>query len=49
MTARFLADNGLEYLIRSHEVKDDGYVVEHVSARLTLRNLACARRRAPAD
>jgi serine/threonine-protein phosphatase 5 len=34
VTARFLADNGLEYLIRSHEVKDDGYVVEHVSARL---------------
>ena len=29
VTARFLADNGLEYLIRSHEVKDDGYVVEH--------------------
>ena len=28
VTARFLADNGLELLIRSHEVKDAGYEVE---------------------
>jgi serine/threonine-protein phosphatase 5 len=29
VTARFLDDNGLGMLIRSHEVKDEGYVVEH--------------------
>jgi serine/threonine-protein phosphatase 5 len=29
VTARFLSDNGLDVLIRSHEVKDEGYVVEH--------------------
>jgi serine/threonine-protein phosphatase 5 len=29
ITAAFLAANGLDLLIRSHEVKDEGYVVEH--------------------
>jgi len=29
VTARFLDANGLEILVRSHEVKDEGYVVEH--------------------
>jgi serine/threonine-protein phosphatase 5 len=36
VTARFLADNSLEYLIRSHEVKDDGYVVEHAGKCITV-------------
>lgn len=29
MTARFLEYNGLDYVIRSHEVKADGYEVTH--------------------
>ncbi len=29
ITAAFLQLNGLQLLIRSHEVKDEGYVVEH--------------------
>ena len=36
VTARFLADNALEYLIRSHEVKDEGYVVEHAGKCVTV-------------
>lgn len=36
VTARFLEENGLEYLIRSHEVKDEGYVVEHAGKCITV-------------
>lgn len=36
ITAKFLNDNQLEYLIRSHEVKDDGYVVEHGGKCITV-------------
>lgn len=36
ITAAFLADNGLELLIRSHEVKDEGYVVEHAGKCITV-------------
>ena len=36
ITAAFLASNGLQLLIRSHEVKDDGYVVEHAGKCITI-------------
>jgi len=36
VTARFLDENKLEYLIRSHEVKDEGYVVEHAGRCITV-------------
>eukprot|EP01062_Namystynia_karyoxenos_P062714 TRINITY_DN55592_c0_g1_i1.p1 TRINITY_DN55592_c0_g1~~TRINITY_DN55592_c0_g1_i1.p1 ORF type:complete len:602 (+),score=210.25 TRINITY_DN55592_c0_g1_i1:105-1910(+) len=36
VTKRFLADNDLEYVIRSHEVKDEGYVVEHDGKCITV-------------
>ena len=29
VTENFLKTNGLSYMIRSHEVKDEGYLVEH--------------------
>ena len=29
MTKRFLEDNGLQLLVRSHEVKEEGYEVAH--------------------
>lgn len=29
ITRRFLESNGLQLLVRSHEVRDDGYLVEH--------------------
>ena len=29
VTAAFLDSNGLQMLIRSHEVKEEGYLVEH--------------------
>lgn len=32
MTKRFLEDNGLQLLVRSHEVKDEGYEVAHGEA-----------------
>mmetsp|Transcript_40567 Transcript_40567/g.53400 ORF Transcript_40567/g.53400 Transcript_40567/m.53400 type:complete len:505 (+) Transcript_40567:275-1789(+) len=36
VTARFLEDNGLELLVRSHEVKDDGYEVAHNGKCVTI-------------
>mmetsp|Transcript_21885 Transcript_21885/g.70470 ORF Transcript_21885/g.70470 Transcript_21885/m.70470 type:complete len:507 (+) Transcript_21885:76-1596(+) len=36
VTAAFLRENGLELLIRSHEVKDEGYVVEHGGKCITV-------------
>ena len=36
ITAAFLAANGLELLIRSHEVKEEGYVVEHAGKCVTV-------------
>lgn len=36
ITAAFLAHNNLELLIRSHEVKDEGYVVEHNGKCITV-------------
>lgn len=36
ITAAFLDLNGLEILIRSHEVKDEGYVVEHAGRCITV-------------
>lgn len=28
MSAKFLDENGLKYLVRSHEVKNDGYAYQ---------------------
>jgi len=36
VTARFLADNNLELVIRSHEVKDKGYLYEHDGKLITV-------------
>eukprot|EP01063_Lacrimia_lanifica_P023199 TRINITY_DN30686_c0_g1_i1.p2 TRINITY_DN30686_c0_g1~~TRINITY_DN30686_c0_g1_i1.p2 ORF type:complete len:489 (+),score=235.10 TRINITY_DN30686_c0_g1_i1:44-1510(+) len=36
VTEEFLNTNGLEYMIRSHEVKDEGYVVEHDGKCITV-------------
>ncbi|KAJ9453315.1 Serine/threonine-protein phosphatase 5 [Diplonema papillatum] len=36
VTREFLATNGLEYIVRSHEVKDEGYVVEHGGKCITV-------------
>lgn len=36
VTAKFLADNNLELLIRSHEVKDNGYEVMHDGKCITV-------------
>lgn len=36
ITAAFLEQNGLSLLIRSHEVKDEGYVVEHGGKCITV-------------
>jgi diadenosine tetraphosphatase ApaH/serine/threonine PP2A family protein phosphatase len=36
ITERFLAANGLELLIRSHECKDEGYEVEHGGKTITV-------------
>ena len=36
VTERFLAANGLELLIRSHECKDVGYEVEHGGKTITV-------------
>mmetsp|Transcript_16274 Transcript_16274/g.23974 ORF Transcript_16274/g.23974 Transcript_16274/m.23974 type:complete len:506 (-) Transcript_16274:38-1555(-) len=36
ITAAFLESNGLELLVRSHEVKDDGYLVEHGGKTITI-------------
>ena len=36
VTAEFLDDNGLELLVRSHEVKEEGYLVEHDGRCITI-------------
>eukprot|EP01064_Diplonema_japonicum_P010779 TRINITY_DN1800_c1_g1_i1.p1 TRINITY_DN1800_c1_g1~~TRINITY_DN1800_c1_g1_i1.p1 ORF type:complete len:480 (+),score=96.27 TRINITY_DN1800_c1_g1_i1:82-1521(+) len=36
VTENFLKTNGLDYMIRSHEVKDEGYVVEHGGKCITV-------------
>mmetsp|Transcript_7904 Transcript_7904/g.13991 ORF Transcript_7904/g.13991 Transcript_7904/m.13991 type:complete len:522 (-) Transcript_7904:195-1760(-) len=36
ITAAFLKDNDLDLLIRSHEVKDEGYLVEHDGKLITV-------------
>eukprot|EP00937_MAST-01D_sp_MAST-1D-sp2_P002623 g2623.t1 len=36
VTKAFLEDNGLELLVRSHEVKDEGYLVEHDGKCITI-------------
>jgi len=36
VTQRFLKDNGLELVIRSHEVKEEGYLVEHDGKLITI-------------
>ena len=35
-THKFLEDNNLKYVVRSHEVKDDGYVEEHDGKCITI-------------
>ena len=36
VTAAFLENNGLDLLVRSHEVKDEGYLVEHDGKCITI-------------
>ncbi|KAK9663912.1 hypothetical protein RND81_14G005800, partial [Saponaria officinalis] len=36
VTKRFLEDNGLELIVRSHEVKDEGYEIEHDGKLVTV-------------
>ena len=36
VTKRFLDDNGLDMLVRSHEVRDEGYLVEHGGLLVTV-------------
>ncbi|XP_053623522.2 serine/threonine-protein phosphatase 5-like [Plodia interpunctella] len=36
VTSNFLARNGLDYIIRSHEVKNDGYEVAHDGKCITV-------------
>jgi serine/threonine-protein phosphatase 5 len=36
ITKRFLEDNGLDLLVRSHEVRDEGYLVEHDGKLITV-------------
>ena len=36
ISRRFLDDNNLKYIIRSHEVKDEGYLVEHDGQTITV-------------
>jgi serine/threonine-protein phosphatase 5 len=36
VTAQFLADNGLEMVVRSHEVRDEGFLVEHDGKLVTI-------------
>ena len=39
ITSAFLQKNGLNLLVRSHEVKDEGYVVEHGGSTITGTNI----------
>lgn len=36
ITKKFLSDNDLELLVRSHEMKDEGYEVEHDGQLITI-------------
>eukprot|EP01117_Protostelium_nocturnum_P005144 TRINITY_DN1868_c0_g1_i3.p1 TRINITY_DN1868_c0_g1~~TRINITY_DN1868_c0_g1_i3.p1 ORF type:complete len:117 (-),score=37.13 TRINITY_DN1868_c0_g1_i3:48-398(-) len=36
VTAKFLKDNGLELVVRSHEVKEEGYLVEADGKLITI-------------
>ena len=36
VTSKFLANNNLEYIVRSHEVKDEGYEVAHGGKCITI-------------
>jgi len=36
VTKRFLADNNLDLLVRSHEVKEDGYEEDHDGKCITI-------------
>jgi len=36
VTEKFLAFNDLDFIIRSHEVKDNGYVIEHNGKCITV-------------
>lgn len=36
ITKKFLADNGLELVVRSHEVKDEGFEVDHDGSLITV-------------
>jgi hypothetical protein len=36
VTRKFLSDNGLQLLVRSHEVKDEGYLLEHGGKCITV-------------
>lgn len=36
VTDKFLKDNGLKMLVRSHEVKDEGYLIEHNGKLVTI-------------
>lgn len=36
VTRRFLKDNGLDLLVRSHEVRDEGFLVEHDGMLITV-------------
>lgn len=40
ITAKFLKDNNLSLVIRSHEMKEEGYQVDH-DGKLVCANLLC--------
>lgn len=41
ITAKFLKDNNLSFVIRSHEMKEEGYEVEHGGKLVTCASLFC--------